>query len=91
MYPKLCTRRVLTMEMLVGIPGFEARGTTPVRANLDEFAHRASNMYLNMIFRDGFSPMRTPIPETTCCCPTRWWVWSTAGWSGESTMSYENI
>ncbi len=54
MYPKLCTRRVLTMEMLVGIPGSKQEELHQSGANLDEFAHRASNMYLNMIFRDGF-------------------------------------
>ena len=54
MYPKLCTRRVLTMEMLVGIPGSKQEELHQSGADLDEFAHRASNMYLNMIFRDGF-------------------------------------
>ena len=53
-YPKLCSRRVITMEMLVGIPGSKQGELHQSGANLDEFAHRAANMYLNMIFRDGF-------------------------------------
>ena len=53
-YPKLCTRRVLTMEMLVGIPGSNQEDLHQSGVNLDEFAHRAANMYLSMIFRDGF-------------------------------------
>ena len=53
-YPKLCSRRVITMEMLVGIPGSNQGELHQSGVNLDEFAHRAANMYLNMIFRDGF-------------------------------------
>jgi len=53
-YPKLCSRRVITMEMLVGIPGSKQGQLHQSGVNLDEFAHRAANMYLNMIFRDGF-------------------------------------
>ena len=53
-YPKLCSRRVLTMEMLVGIPGSKQVELHQSGVDLDEFAHRAANMYLNMIFRDGF-------------------------------------
>jgi len=53
-YPKLCSRRVLTMEMLVGIPGSKPVELHQSGVDLDEFAHRAANMYLNMIFRDGF-------------------------------------
>ncbi len=53
-YPKLCSRRVLTMEMMVGIPGSKHLELHQSGADLDEFARRAANMYLNMIFRDGF-------------------------------------
>jgi len=53
-YPKLCSHRVLTMEMLVGIPGSKQAELHQSGADLDEFAHRAANMFLNMIFRDGF-------------------------------------
>ena len=42
------------MEMLVGIPGSNQGELHQSGVNLDEFAHRAANMYLNMIFRDGF-------------------------------------
>lgn len=53
-FPMLCSRRVLTMEMMAGIPGSEQVELHRSGADLDEFAHRAANMYLNMIFRDGF-------------------------------------
>ncbi len=53
-YPKLYSRRVLTMERLVGIPGSSQVKLHRSGVDLDEFAHRAANMYLNMIFRDGF-------------------------------------
>jgi ubiquinone biosynthesis protein len=53
-YPERCSRRVLTMELLEGIPGTEARTVPAHQVNLAEFARRAGNLYLNMIFRDGF-------------------------------------
>jgi ubiquinone biosynthesis protein len=53
-YPALCSRRVLTMEMLVGIPGYNQAELHQSGADLNEFARRAARMYLNMIFRDGF-------------------------------------
>ncbi|MGO9915231.1 MAG: ABC1 kinase family protein [Isosphaeraceae bacterium] len=53
-YPKLCSRRVLTMEMMEGIPGSKQVELHQSGADLEEFAHRAANMYLNMICRDGF-------------------------------------
>lgn len=53
-HPQLCGRRVLTMELLVGIPGSQQVELHQSGADLDEFAHRAANMFLNMIFRDGF-------------------------------------
>ena len=53
-YPELCSRRVLTMEMLVGVSGEDIPGMKASGFNLGEFAVRGANMYLDMIFRDGF-------------------------------------
>ncbi len=53
-YPECSGRRVLTMEMLNGIPGSKQKELHESGADLNEFAHRAAQMYLDMIFRDGF-------------------------------------
>src|SRR5262245_3984511 len=53
-YPDLCSRRVLTMEMLVGVSGEDVPGMKASGFDLGEFAVRGANMYLDMIFRDGF-------------------------------------
>ena len=53
-YPQCSTRRVLTMERLVGVMGGDAAALTTSGADLNAFARRGANMYLEMIFRDGF-------------------------------------
>lgn len=53
-YPELCGRRVLTMELLEGVPGTEVRSVPIGELNLGPLARRAGMMYLKMIFRDGF-------------------------------------
>jgi ubiquinone biosynthesis protein len=53
-YPALCTRRVLTMEQLVGPSAEDAAALAAAGADLAEFARRGAGMYLRMIFRDGF-------------------------------------
>ena len=53
-YPELCSRRALTMEMLVGVSGEDMPGMKASGFDLGEFAQRGANMYLDMIFRDGF-------------------------------------
>lgn len=53
-FPTHSSRRVLTMEMLVGIPGTCQDELHACGADLQDFARRAGNMYLGMIFRDGF-------------------------------------
>jgi ubiquinone biosynthesis protein len=53
-YPELCSRRILTMELLEGIPGTSPDELQHAGVDLNEFAQTAANMYLNMIFRDGF-------------------------------------
>jgi len=53
-FPELCSRRVITMELLDGIKGNDYEGLRSSGVSLSEFASRAANMYLDMIFRDGF-------------------------------------
>jgi ubiquinone biosynthesis protein len=53
-YPDLCSRRVLTMEMLQGLSAENIEGLRQAKVDLDELARRGANMYLEMIFRDGF-------------------------------------
>jgi ubiquinone biosynthesis protein len=53
-YAQLSTRRVLTMERLDGILGTDSAALAASGVDLDEFARRGANMYLQMIFRDAF-------------------------------------
>ena len=53
-YPHLCSRRVLTMELLQGIPGSKPEKISDSGVDLNDFAKNAANVFLNMIFRDGF-------------------------------------
>jgi ubiquinone biosynthesis protein len=53
-HAELCSRRVLTMELLAGISGEDPAQLRRSGFDLDEFARRGANMYLEMIFRDGF-------------------------------------
>jgi ubiquinone biosynthesis protein len=53
-YAEVCSRRVLTMEMLVGVSGENESGMRASGYDLNAFAQRGANMYLDMIFRDGF-------------------------------------
>jgi ubiquinone biosynthesis protein len=53
-YPEFCTRKVLTMERLEGIIGSDSAPLAASGADLNEFARRGANMYLQMIFRDAF-------------------------------------
>ena len=53
-YEEFSTRRVLTMERLEGILGTESAALAASGADLNEFARRGANMYLQMIFRDAF-------------------------------------
>jgi len=50
----LCSRRVLTMEMLQGISIEQVEALHQSGADLDDLARRGANMFLQMIFRDGF-------------------------------------
>src|SRR5262249_2183086 len=53
-FPDLCSRRVLTMEMLQGTSAENIEALKRAKVDLDELARRGANMYLEMIFRDGF-------------------------------------
>jgi ubiquinone biosynthesis protein len=53
-YAELCSRHVLTMEFLVGISGEDDKGLHESGVDLTDFAERGANMYLGMVFRDGF-------------------------------------
>lgn len=50
----LCSKRVLTMDLLVGIPGSKPDEIQASGEALDVFAKKAATLFLNMIFRDGF-------------------------------------
>jgi ubiquinone biosynthesis protein len=53
-YAEHSTRRVLTMERLDGILGTDPEALAASGIDLDEFARRGAQMYLQMIFRDSF-------------------------------------
>ncbi len=53
-YAQFSTRRVLTMGRLEGILGTDSAALAASGADLNEFARRGANMYLQMIFRDAF-------------------------------------
>ncbi len=51
---ELSSRRVLTMERLEGILVSQTAKLRAHVSDLDEFARRGANVYMEMIFRDGF-------------------------------------
>lgn len=53
-WAELSTRRILTMDYLDGVPGTQMEAMAATGEDLDAFAQRGANVYLNMIFRDGF-------------------------------------
>ena len=53
-YPELSSRRVMTMEWLDGISISDAGALRDSGVDLNEVARRGANMFLEMIFRDGF-------------------------------------
>jgi ubiquinone biosynthesis protein len=53
-YPELSSRRVLTMEMLVGFSIAETNRLAEENIDTKNFAHQGANIYLEMIFRDRF-------------------------------------
>jgi ubiquinone biosynthesis protein len=53
-FPDLCSRRLLTMERLQGISLENIEALHQAKIDLEELARLGANMYLEMIFRDGF-------------------------------------
>ena len=53
-FPSHSTGRVLTMELLDGIPFNRPDDLKATGANFDRLAHRGARVFLDMIFRDGF-------------------------------------
>jgi ubiquinone biosynthesis protein len=53
-FPEYSTRRVLTMERIEGVLVSQIKLLPELQPELDEFARRGANMYLEMIFRDSF-------------------------------------
>ena len=53
-YPELSSRRVLTMDRLEGIGVADREALQQSNYDLSEIAERGANLFLNMIFRDGF-------------------------------------
>lgn len=53
-YPKLSSRRVLTMECFEGTSISNKEELERSGLNLDEIARRGANLFIQMIFRDGF-------------------------------------
>jgi ubiquinone biosynthesis protein len=53
-HPELSTSRVLTMELLAGTKVSETTQVTALGINREDVARRGAQIYLEMIFRDGF-------------------------------------
>jgi ubiquinone biosynthesis protein len=53
-YPELSSKRVLTMDRLEGISVAEREVLRQSDHDLSDIAERGANLFLNMIFRDGF-------------------------------------
>jgi len=53
-FPEFSSRRVLTMERFDGVLGSDLDGLKATGVDLNEFARRGAQMYLEMIFRDSF-------------------------------------
>jgi ubiquinone biosynthesis protein len=53
-YPRLCTGQVLVMELVEGIKLAETERLASRGVDLTEVAHRGANLYLEMIFGNGF-------------------------------------
>jgi ubiquinone biosynthesis protein len=53
-YPEMSSPRVLTMELLNGVPMTDTCGVHSGDFDLDVVAHRGADLYLTMIFKHGF-------------------------------------
>jgi ubiquinone biosynthesis protein len=53
-HAEFCSHQIITMERLDGISGTDIEAMRGCGEDLAEFAKRGANMYLEMVFRDGF-------------------------------------
>jgi len=53
-YPSFCSKRVLVMEWLDGIPGTDLEALRASGADLDALSRHAADLFLDMVFRNGF-------------------------------------
>jgi ubiquinone biosynthesis protein len=53
-YPELASGRVLTMELVKGCAVADAVSLGKVKVDREELARRGANVFIEMIFRDGF-------------------------------------
>jgi len=53
-FPKWCTSRVLTMELITGVSPLEADRLDQVGVSREELARRGATVWMEMVFRDGF-------------------------------------
>ncbi|NOQ42585.1 MAG: phosphotransferase [Desulfuromusa sp.] len=53
-FPDYSSKRILTMEFLPGITGSQPEKLGEAGVDLKSFAQRGANVFLEMIFRDGF-------------------------------------
>jgi len=53
-HQELCSKRVLTMDLMTGISGSKPEKIQASGVALDVFAQKVATVFLNMIFRDGF-------------------------------------
>lgn len=77
-YPELSTRRVLTMERLVGTTVSRRDDLLSRGYDLEEIARRGADVFASMVFRDGFyhadphpgNLMLLATNDPCCTCPT---------------------
>ncbi|OYW76805.1 MAG: hypothetical protein B7Z37_07005 [Verrucomicrobia bacterium 12-59-8] len=54
LFSELCSHQVVTMQRMNGLIGTDIEALKQSGVDLGEFAKRGANMYLEMVFRDGF-------------------------------------
>ncbi len=54
LFSELCSHQVVTMQRMDGLIGTDIDALKQSGVDLGEFAKRGANMYLEMVFRDGF-------------------------------------
>ncbi len=54
LFSEFCSHQVVTMQRMEGLIGTDIEALQQSGVDLGEFAKRGANMYLEMVFRDGF-------------------------------------